>query len=64
MKGVVYFSVPLQFADQRLSVFTSTKVAHIDFEISLFVCALNAVDVTSDLCIFCESALAISVNLS
>lgn len=64
MKGAVYFSVPLQFADQRPSVFTSTNVAHVDFEISNFMCALNAVDVTSDLCIFCESALAISVNIS
>lgn len=49
VKGAVYFSVPLQFADQRPSVFTSTNVAHIDFDISHFMCALNAVDVTSDL---------------
>lgn len=41
--------IPLQFADQRPSVFTSTNVAHIDFDISHFMCALNAVDVTSDL---------------
>ncbi len=63
-KGAVLFNVPQQFADQRASVFTSANVAHIDFEISHFMCTLNAADVTSDSCVFCESALGINVNIS
>lgn len=57
-KKVLYF-LTFPFADQRASVFTSTNVAHIDFEISHFMCTLNAADVTSDSCVFYESALGI-----
>lgn len=45
-------------------MFTRTNVAHINFEISHFMCTLNAADVVSDSCVFCESALGISVNIS
>ncbi len=62
-KGTVFCYIHQQFADQSASVFSSTNVAHIDFEISHFMCTLNTADVTSDSCVFCESALGIGVNI-
>ncbi len=62
-KGTVFCYIHQQFADQSASVFSSTNVAHIDFKISHFMCTLHTADVTSDSCVFCESALGIGVNI-